>query len=69
MRQKKNSKAGLEPAEKLALKMSMRMHRGENCSDIIRELIADGVIMGPEDSEGCKALAWLAMFYAEHIYI
>ena len=59
----------LRPSEKLALKMSMRIQRGENAMDILREYIADGIIAGPEDSEGCKALVWLAAFYSEHIFI
>lgn len=62
-------KPELRPAEKLALKMSMRMQRGEKTSDILREYIADGIIQGPEDSEGCKALAYLATFYAAHISV
>jgi hypothetical protein len=62
-------KTELRPAEKLALKMSMRMRRGESATEILREYIRDGIIAGPEDSEGCKALVYLATFYAAHIII
>jgi hypothetical protein len=62
-------KPELRPAEKLALKMSMRMRRGEKTSDILREYIEQGIILGPEDGEGCKALVYLATFYAAHIII
>ena len=61
--------ANLRPAEKLALKMSMRIQRGEKAMDILREYIRDGIIAGPEDSEGCKALVYLATFFSEHIFI
>lgn len=59
----------LQPAEKLALKMSMRIQRGEKAMDILREYIRDGIIAGPEDSRGCKALVYLATFFSERIFI
>lgn len=56
-------------AEQIALKIARRIHNGEKAMDVVREMIADGTLNGPEDSFEVKDIVHCALWIAEHFFI
>lgn len=57
-------------AEQIALEIARRVAcDGETVSNVVRELITEGILEGPEDSFEIRELEHCAMFIAEHFFI
>ena len=57
-------------AEQIAIEIARRVAcDGETVSNVVRELITEGILEGPEDSFEIRELEHCAMFIAEHFFI
>jgi len=56
--------------EQIALEIARRVAcHGETVSNVVREMIAEGILEEPEDSFEIREIEHCAMFIAEHFFI